>query len=97
MNIKQEFRDFLNESLNESQNVNLNEKLIRMSDNDVDKFIKDNWKSVITYEYNMVAAIQLSNFTNVLYTKDNEYMYISSDADKNKVKEIVRKHNLVEV
>ena len=89
MNIKQEFRDFLNKSLNE--------KLIRMSDNDVDKYIKDNWKSVITFEYNMAAAIQLSNFTNVLYTKDNEYMYISSDADKNKVKEVVRRHNLVEV
>lgn len=89
MNIKQEFRDFLNRSLNE--------KLIRMSDNDIDKYIKDNWKSVITYEFNMVAAVQLSIFTNVLYTKDNEYMYISSDADKNKVKEVVKKHNLVEV
>lgn len=93
MNIKQEFRDFLNKSMNE----NLNEKLIRMSDNDVDKYIKDNWKNVITFEYNMAAAVQLSIFTNVLYTKDNEYMYISSDADKNKVKEVVRKHNLVEV
>lgn len=83
--IKKEFREFLNESLR------------RLPDNDIDLYIKKNWKGVLTFEFNISAATQLSKLVDVIYTQDSKYMYINSDMPDNtkiKIDEIIKKFKI---
>lgn len=85
--IKKEFREFLN----------MNEGLRRLPDNDIDLFIKKNWDGVLTFEFNISAATQLSKLVDVIYTQDSKYMYINSDIPDNikiKIDEIIKKFKI---
>ena len=85
--IKKEFREFLN----------MNEGLRRLPDNDIDLFIKKNWDGVLTFEFSISAATQLSKLVDVIYTQDSKYMYINSDIPDNikiKIDEIIKKFKI---
>ena len=67
------------------------ESIQKLNDDIMDKKLKG--KDIITFEYNMEAAMELAKNGNVFITKEKEFMNIEKPVSK----EIIKKFNLKEV
>lgn len=74
-----------------------------LPDEKIDTFIKKEWpnKTVITYEYNAEASMELGKvLSDVIVTKDMKFMHIPSVLDSKTnilVNKIIKKYNIKEI
>ena len=79
----------------------LNESIKKLSDEKIDKFIKDEWGQAYTYQYHAEAAVELGKvLPDVLISPDKKFMFIPATLPAKmsaEVSKIEAKYNLKEV
>ena len=73
----------------------LAEAMRKMSDDKMDKVLKD--RDMMTFKYEAMPAMAFAKTTEVYISKDNKYFHIEKDENNNKIEDIIKKFNLEEI